>query len=422
MIVCVNTSDSVPDSMTAPIVLPWRGRFAVLMGIVLIALNARIMVAVVSPLISMITQDLPLTSVHEELIGFAAPGVFALIGVISPALGRRYGLEAMMIACLGISVVGEVARALVTTPIAFVLWTIPAFAGAGIGNILIPPLIKKYFPDRVPLVTSVYTLFAMISAALPPLFILRLAQVAGWRFSVGIWAVAGVLGFIPWMMVLFSSKRTGQRLAAIKSRLNPRTPVDKPPPLDTPLWKNKTAWALTTVFAINSLIAYTMFSWLPHVLVEAGISVSDAAMYLGIFAIAPLPGAFITPILTVRLKKTWILPVVFSIAYIISMTFLAFWPAFLTLVWILLSRIGDSFFPYTMTMINLRTRSTRGSMAMSGFVQSLGYALASVGPIAFGALHAAVGTWHIPMATILVLIPIQFAAGIVIAKSQQLDI
>ncbi|MDR0487794.1 MAG: MFS transporter [Propionibacteriaceae bacterium] len=400
----------------------WRGRLALLAGIILIGLNARIMVAVVSPIISIIIEELPLTHGHQELIGWAAPAVFAIMGILAPPLGRRYGLEAMMVVCLGISALGEIARALATTPNQFIWWTIPALAGAGIGNVLVPPLIRKYFPDQVPVVTSIYTLFAMISAALPPLFILNIAQATGWRFSVGVWGAAGLLGFLPWMVIIFSSSRSGHRISAIKRRLDPRTVVERPPRLGVPIWKTKVAWAMTTVFVVNSLIAYTMFAWLPHVLTEAGISQTSAAMYLAIFAIAPLPGAFITPILAARLKHGWILPVVFSVAYAISMTFLAFWPAFLTLAWILLSRIGDSFFPYIMTMINLRTRTTHGSMAMSGFVQFFGYSLASIGPIGFGILYTATGTWQVPMTAILVLLPIQFVAGMIVARAVPVDV
>ena len=380
------------------------------------------MVAVVSPTISLILEDLALTSFHEGLIGLAAPAVYAFMGVLAPTLGRRYGLEAMMLVCLGVSAFGEIGRSLAQTPIGFVVWTIPALAGAGIGNVLIPPLIKKYFPDRVPIVTSIYTVFIIVSTAIPPLFILSLARSTGWRFSVGIWAGFGIMGLIPWVFVLLSMQGTGQRLTAIKRRLNPRTYVEKPPRLDTPLWKSKVAWSITVIFAVNSLIAYTMFAWLPHVLTGAGISVSDAAMYLAVFALGSLPGAFLTPILTARLKHVEILPIIFSVAYAISLTALAIDPTFLTIVWILLSRIGDCFFPYSITMINMRTTTTRGSIAMSGFAQSLGYTLAIVGPYGFGVLHTVSGNWHVPMFAVVAVLPLQFIGGWVLAKSKPAEV
>ena len=415
------TTTLEPDIDT-PAVSPWRGRLIVLAGIILVALNARIMVAVVSPIISVITGDLPLSHANEEVIGLAAPLCFAIFGAISPALGRRYGLEAMMIAALAISSVGEVGRALAATPTHFIMWTVPALAGAGIGNVITPPLIKKYFPDRVAAVTAVYTFFACVSTALPPLFILSIAESHGWRFSVGVWALVGVVGIIPWIMVVFSSDRAGQRLAAIKRRLDPRAQIERAPKLSVPLWKNPVAWGITAVFAVNSILGYTMFAWLPHVLTDAGISTGDAAMYLAVFTAGSLPGALITPILVAHLKRTWILPIVFFSAYAVSFTALAIQPAHATLAWILLSRVGDCFFPYVLTMINLRTRTTRGSIAMSGFVQSVGYTIAILGPWGFGFLHTVSGNWHVPMFALVVLLPIQLIGGLVAARAKPVNI
>jgi len=390
---------------------PWRGRLVVLAGIALVALNARIMVAVISPIITLIDQDLPLSHTHEEIIGLAAPLCFAFFGAISPALGRKYGLEVMMIVALGISALGEVLRAGATTPVHFIVWTIPTLAGAGIGNVLSPPLIKKYFPDRVAAVTAVYTFFACVSTALPPLFILNIALSAGWRFSVGIWAVIGVVGLVPWVIVLASNRSRTQT-----------NQDSRPPKLSISLWTNPVAWGITAVFAVNSIIGYTMFAWLPHVLTDAGISTRHAAMYLAVFTAGSLPGALITPILVTRVKRTWILPIVFFSAYAISFTALAISPAYATLAWILLSRIGDCFFPYVLTMINLRTRTTRGSIAMSGFVQSVGYTIATLGPWGFGFLHSIAGNWHVPMFVIVAILPIQFIGGMVAARAKPVNI
>ena len=408
------TMTPMPDSL----INKWRGRLTVLLGISLVALNARIMVAVISPIISLIDQDLPLSHTHEEIIGLAAPLCFAFFGAISPALGRKYGLEVMMIVALTISALGEVLRAGATTPAHFIVWTIPALAGAGIGNVLAPPLIKKYFPDRVAVVTSVYTFFACVSTALPPLFILNIALSAGWRFSVGIWAVIGVVGLVPWVIVTW-------RVVASKQRARAGTSISqdsRPPKLAISLWTNPVAWGITAVFAVNSLLGYTMFAWLPHVLTDAGISTRHAAMYLAVFTAGSLPGALITPILVTRVKRTWILPIVFFSAYAISFTALAIRPGFATLAWILLSRVGDCFFPYVLTMINLRTRTTRGSIAMSGFVQSVGYTIATLGPWGFGFLHTISGNWHVPMFVLVAFLPVQFIGGLVAARAKLVNI
>jgi len=403
-------------------VSPWRGRLVVLAGLLLIALNSRIMVAVVAPIIGLIRQDVPITRSDEGIIGLLAPLCFSVFGAVSPVLGRRLGLEALMVGALAVSGIGELYRALTHTPAEFIIWSVPALVGAGVGNVIAPPLIKKYFPDRVGTVTAVYTFFTTLSTSLPPLFILNIATTTGWRFSVGVWAIIGFCGLIPWLVVLFSSERAGERLAAIKRRLDPRVAPPRPSRLPIHLSRNSVAWSMTAVFAVNCIIGYTAFAWMPQVFVDAGIPVARADFYLAVFTAGSLPGALITPILVARMKRTWILPIVFFVAYAISFTALAVNPAHLTLVWILLSRVGDCFFPYSLTMINLRTRTTRGSIAMSGFVQPVAYMIAVIGPWGFGMLHTLVGNWHIPMFAIVACLPLQLIGGIIVARSKPVEI
>ncbi len=400
----------------------WRGRLVVLAGIIVVALNARIMVAVVSPITGLISQDLPLTATDEGLIGLAAPACFALFGAIAPTLGRRLGLEAMMIAALGVSLIGEVARSLAASPAEFILWSVPALAGAGIGNVITPPLIKKYFPDRLGLVTALYTTFATVSTALPPLFIYRIALATGWRFSAGVWAVVTAAGLVPWIAVVFSSDRAGARLAAVKRRLDPRTPVERPPRLRTPLWRSPVSWALMLVFSLNSLVGYTMFAWLPEMLRDVGETDAQASLHLAVFTLGSLPGALLIPVIVTRVRRTWLLVPVFFLGYALGFLGLTVWPAQHTMVWMVLTRVGDCFFPYAVTMINLRTRSTRGSIAMSGFVQALGYAVATIGPWGFGFLHSLTDGWQSPMIAFCCVLPVQFAAGLVVALAKPVEV
>ena len=414
----MSSNQPVDDSIASP----WRGRLVVLAGLLLIALNSRVMVAVVAPIIDLIRHDVPITRTDEGVIGLLAPLCFAIFGAISPALGRRLGLEALMIGALAVSGIGELYRALMHTPTQFIVWTVPALIGAGIGNVIAPPLIKKYFPDRVGTVTAVYAFFATISTSLPPLFILNIATATGWRFSVGMWAVIGFCGVVPWLAVVFSSEHAGERLTAVKRRLDPRVATPRPPRLPIHLHRSPIAWGMTAVFAVNCIIAYTAFAWLPQVFTDAGVPLARADLYLGVFAAGSLPGALITPLLVARMKRTWILPIVFFAAYAVSFTALAISPAHLTLLWILLSRIGDSFYPYTLTMINLRTRTTRGSIAMSGFVQPAAYLIAVIGPWGFGVLHTLTGNWHIPLFAVVACLPLQLIGGIVVARSKPVEI
>ncbi len=71
----------------------WAGRTAALLGILLVAVNLRSAVAALSPIIDQISRDIPLDPVVLGIIGAAPPVTFALMGLFTPWLSRRLGLE-----------------------------------------------------------------------------------------------------------------------------------------------------------------------------------------------------------------------------------------------------------------------------------------------------------------------------------------
>jgi CP family cyanate transporter-like MFS transporter len=54
-------------------------------------------------------------------------------------------------------------------------------------------------------------------------------------------------------------------------------------------------------------------------------------------------------------------------------------------------------------LINLRSRTQQGSVALSGFVQGFGYAIAAAIPLLVGVLHDLSGGWTLPMLMVLIV-------------------
>jgi len=135
---------------------PWRGRWLVATGIVLVGLNLRIAVAAVSPILGSVRADVALTGPLVGVLGTIPVASFAVFGSLAPLLARRFGLEPALMAAMVVSAVGEIARSVTSTPAGFLGWTVIALAGIGMGNVLLPPLVKRYFPDRIGPVTAAY--------------------------------------------------------------------------------------------------------------------------------------------------------------------------------------------------------------------------------------------------------------------------
>jgi CP family cyanate transporter-like MFS transporter len=52
-------------------------------------------------------------------------------------------------------------------------------------------------------------------------------------------------------------------------------------------------------------------------------------------------------------------------------------------------------------LINVRTRTHGGTVALSGFAQGTAYALGALGPLLVGLLHDASGRWTLPLLFVL---------------------
>jgi CP family cyanate transporter-like MFS transporter len=58
---------------------------------------------------------------------------------------------------------------------------------------------------------------------------------------------------------------------------------------------------------------------------------------------------------------------------------------------------------------------------LSGFVQSLSYLIAAIGPFAAGVLNEATGEWHIPLAVLAALGLPMMVAGLGFAREQYIE-
>jgi CP family cyanate transporter-like MFS transporter len=83
--------------------------------------------------------------------------------------------------------------------------------------------------------------------------------------------------------------------------------------------------------------------------------------------------------------------------------------------------LGGGTFPLLLTMLGLRARTDAGTAALSGFVQSVGYLIAALGPLMVGLLYDATGTWRGAEIFLLVTLSVQTAAGLFVGRSRHVE-
>lgn len=390
----------------------WAGRSLALVGIVLVAFNLRTAVATLSPILAELERDIPLDPLVLGFLGMLPPLCFAVFGIVTPLFAKRLGLEGTLIAAILALTIGLAGRGLAGDAFWLVAASILTFAAIGVANVLLPPLVKRYFPDRIGLLTSVYVTAMSVSTFVPALVAVPMADAAGWRFSLGEWAIVAAVCLVPWITLLVHPRREAP--AAL--------PEEAEPGLLRYALRSRLAWALAVVFAVAGFNSYALFAWLPPMLHDiAGASPAEAGALLSLFAAMGLPAGLLVPVIAARYGRVRLLIAV-AVAAIVSGTLgLLLVPAFATWLWVAFAGIGTLLFPLALVLINLRTRTHAGAVALSGFVQSVGYLIVAVGPLAFGVLHDATDGWAWPLVFLLGSAVAAAIGGAVVARPRYFE-
>ena len=390
-----------------------RGRILALVGIVLLAFSLRSAVASLSPLFDAIGEDFVLPAAVLGLIGTVPPLCFAVFGLLASGFERRFGLERTTLVALSAVALGLVARAAAVDAYGLLLGSALVFAGVGVGNVLLPALVKKYFPDRIGLMTTVYSTMMAISTFVPPLIAVPVADAAGWRTSLGLWAVFALAGLAPWIVLAVRARRAALAevdIEPVSTRVFGR------------MWRLPTAWALAVTFFVSSAVAYTSFAWLPKILVDtAGVTPQVAGSLLSLFALIGLPASLVVPVLVARRGVVLPLFIVASASGVLGAGGLLVAPASAPWLWVTLLGILPLLFPLVLTSVGLRTRTHDATVALSSFAQSLGYGVTMLMPIGVGLIHDATGSWTVPLVMLLAISLLAVPAGVVIARRKTVE-
>lgn len=381
-------------------------------GIILVAANLRTAVGALSPIIGRISTELPLSPLVVGLLGAMPPICFALFGILTPALVRRTRLEVVLIAALAAILVGHLVRGLAGDVWVLVLGSAVTFAGLGLGNVLLPPIVKKYFPDRIALLTTLYVTMLSVSTLVPPLVAVPVADAAGWRLSLAMWAGVSLIALIPWLALNVHAKRA------------PVVPGMEPARSEVVgrLWHSPLAWSLAVVFGLSSLNAYAMFAWLPSLVSDiVGVNDATAGLWLSIYAFMGFPAGLLIPLLAVRMKNVALLVYVAIGCLVAGYAGLLLIPSIAPLLWVVFIGLGPLLFPLALVLINLRSRTHDGAIALSSFVQSVGYVIGAMGPLVVGITHDLTDGWTVPLMLLIGVAFVGIFAGAVVARNRTIE-
>jgi CP family cyanate transporter-like MFS transporter len=409
-------------AISGPRARPSGRTIQALAAILLLTLTVRTAVTGLSPLLPRVSAGIPLTPAQAGVVGALPPFCFALAGLVGPPLLRRMAAERIVLVLLALEVAGLVARPWSGGPWAFVACSVVALIGMGLGNVVLPVLVKAWFPHRIPTVTSLYVMGVTAGTSLPALFAVPVADAVtrasgdsrlGWQVGLSWWASLSVLVAITWL-------GPARQPRALPAPTRPEGASDEGP-RRRPVRSSRIAWGIMLLFGANSLSSYALFAWLPTRLTEAGMSPSTAGLMLAVFGGMGVPAALIVPHLAARYQRILLLSVQFAACFAVGELGLLLAPLHLTLLWVVLAGWGSGGFSLALTLIGLRSRTPASAGRLSGFAQGFGYLTAGFGPIIAGVLRQETGGWTAPFVVLVAVLVFMVAGGALAAPNRTVE-
>lgn len=389
--------------------LPDQNRKLLLMfAIAVIAINLRPAITGVGPLIYEIRLD---TGLSNTLLGMLttlpilALGVFS---VLTPLFTRKIGMEGTMMFALILITAGTLLR-VIPTYLALFSGTVIVGIGIALGNVLLPGIAKKRFPNRFGLVTGIYAAMLGVGAAIASGISVPLSEDLGlgWRWALGVWAFVSLLALIIWIPQL-------KKNHPVITRKNLRTSLKH-------LVTSKPAWHVALFMGLQSLSFYVLTAWLPEILIERDMSPVRAGLMLSLMQAVGIVGTFLMPSWASKMDQQRLPVVIIVLGELIGLAglMMPYISGFMMVVWV--SVLGISLggsFGIALLFIGIRARDSDSANELSGMAQSVGYTLAATGPALFGGLHDLVHNWTLPLAFLLVIALLKLWSGWGAARKQ----
>jgi MFS transporter, CP family, cyanate transporter len=381
----------------------------VVVGIVVLAFNLRPAAVSVGPVLDEIISGLGMTSTTAGVLTTLPVLAFASIGALAPWLARAIGVHRITLFALGAVVVGLGVRARTENVAVFLLLSLLALAGMATANVLLPSLVKLHFPGRVGLLTSIYTTamaVGLTAASVLTVPISNQFEDDGWRWGLIAWALTALVAALPWLALVGHDKALEEAPHTIRLGDVART---------------RLGWAMAAFFGLQSLQAYSIFGWFAQIYRDAGFSAATAGLLLGVITAMSIPLSFWVPSLAARIRnQSWLILALVA-CYPVGYLGLLLAPEGGAWVWAVFVGTATAVFPVALTLIGLRSRTSAGTAALSGFTQSVGYVIAAAGPFGMGLLYDLTGGWTVPLTALLILVVPQLVAGLTVARPSYIE-
>lgn len=362
-------------------------------GIILIGVSLRTPFTVLPIILGNISQGLEVEVSSLGVLTSLPLLMFTLFSPFSTQLAQKIGLEHLFTYSLFFLTIGSLIR-LINLPLLY-LGTLMVGASVAVINVLLPSLIQANQPKKIGFLTTLYVTSMGIATALASYLAVPITQASSWKGLILLLTLLCLATLLVWL----PNHRYNHRLA-------PQTKQKS----QIKVMRNKQVWAIIIFSGFQSLIFYTVMTWLPTMSIHAGLSSHEAGLLTSILSLISIPFSMTIPSLTTSLstRNRQLMLTLVSLAGVVGISML-FFPINNFIYWLaihlLIGTATSALFPYLMVNFSLKTSAPEKTAQLSGLSQTGGYILAAFGPTLFGYSFDLFHSW-VPSVAALLLIDI----------------
>jgi len=414
-------------------------------AIIVLALNMRAAITSLPPIFPELHGALHLSAASQSVLAAIPVLCFGVFSGVAAPLSRVFGEERVLGAALVLLAAGLLLRGAAPS---FLLLPGTVLAGMAIAlmNVLLPSLVKRRRPERAGLLLGLYLMALSTGAIVASLIAVPVYQAAGGatgavRLTLGMWALPALIAAAVWLPQLRYRTDPGLVEPAVAEPEAAEPPPAEPPPAEPPpveatpveapaarpaggrprsrLARTPLAWYVTAFMGLQSLTYYATLSWFPTIFRDRGASAVHAGTLLAVMNLGNAVTALLIPVLAHRRPDQRLLALITMIITAAGLAGAAFGPLSVSVPFVFLLGLGQgaslglAIF-YTMA----RSPDPVTAASLSAFAQSIGYLLATTGPLLLGFLHTATGGWNVPVWVLLGIVALQLGSGWLAGRAQ----
>jgi MFS transporter, CP family, cyanate transporter len=376
-------------------------------------LNLRTAITSLPPLFPDLQTQLHLSTATLSLLAATPVICFGVVSAFTAWLNRRYGEEMILLMALVLLTAGLLLRGVAPGVMLFPGTALAASAIAVL-NVLLSSMAKRRWPERAGLLIGIYLTTLSAGAILSSLLSVPLYDSSGSvQLALGVWALPAALAALLWLPQL-RYRTVGLAAAADGTVVAPARAGVK-------VYRYALTWQVTAFMGLQSLLYYAALSWLPTIFQDRGDSAVTAGNLLALMGVGNLATSLLVPVLAHRRpsQRGLVVPSLIGTAAGLAGSLWA--PLGSAPFWVLVLGVSQgSCLGLAIFFMLARAPGAGVAASLSAFAQSVGYLVASVGPLVVGLLHSATGSWNLPMALLLVLCAAELATGMLAGRPLQL--